>query len=86
MRRRSCYAWNEGRCNYPYCRYRHACLRCRGDHRGNELFSTSTGWGTTGSPPCLGSRAGPDVVPRDRTRTVANSTFVACNGVMFGFI
>ena len=36
MRRRSdqpCYLWNEGRCNYPYCRYRHVCLRCRGDHR-----------------------------------------------------
>ena len=35
-RRRSdqtCYAWNEGRCQYPYCRYRHVCLRCRGDHR-----------------------------------------------------
>ena len=33
-RRRSeqtCYAWNEGRCHY--CRYRHVCLHCRGDHR-----------------------------------------------------
>ena len=27
-----CYAWNEGRCRFPLCRYRHSCLRCRGEH------------------------------------------------------
>ena len=34
-RRRSdqiCYAWNEGRCRFPLCRYRHNCLRCRWEH------------------------------------------------------
>ena len=38
-RRRSdqpCYSWNEGRCHFPYCRYRHVCLRCRGDHRASS--------------------------------------------------
>ena len=29
----ACYLWNDERCQYPYCRYRHVCLRCRGDHR-----------------------------------------------------
>lgn len=28
-----CYAWNEGRCTYPYCRFRHICAKCYGDHR-----------------------------------------------------
>ena len=35
-RRRSdqvCFSWNEGKCAYPYCRYRHVCLRCQGEHR-----------------------------------------------------
>lgn len=27
-----CFSWNEGRCAYPYCRYRHVCLRCQGEH------------------------------------------------------
>ena len=28
-----CFAWNEGRCSLPYCRYRHICRRYLGDHR-----------------------------------------------------
>ena len=28
-----CYAWNDGHCSYPYCRFRHICARCHGDHR-----------------------------------------------------
>ena len=28
-----CFAWNEGRCAFPYCRFRHICIRCHGDHR-----------------------------------------------------
>ena len=38
-RRRSeqlCYAWNEGRCSFPYCRYRHV---CEGDHRSLQCRS-----------------------------------------------
>ena len=25
-----CYSWNDGR---PYCRYRHICAKCQGDHK-----------------------------------------------------
>ncbi len=28
-----CFAWNQGKCNFPYCRYRHVCVKCSGDHR-----------------------------------------------------
>ena len=34
--RLACYSWNEGRCQYPYCRFRHVCVRCQGDHRFTE--------------------------------------------------
>lgn len=27
-----CFAWNQGECRYPHCKYRHACLHCSGDH------------------------------------------------------
>ena len=26
---RICYAWNDGRCTLPYCKYLHICARCR---------------------------------------------------------
>ena len=45
-RRRSdqaCYSWNEGRCYFPYCRYRHVCLRCRGDHRAASCPTQTSG-------------------------------------------
>ncbi len=29
-----CLLWNEGRCTFPYCRYRHVCSKCSGEHRG----------------------------------------------------
>lgn len=28
-----CFAWNQGECKFPFCRYRHVCVRCLGDHR-----------------------------------------------------
>ena len=34
-----CYLWNEGRCTFPYCRYRHICTRCRGEHRAVQCSS-----------------------------------------------
>ena len=32
----TCFARNEGHCHFPYCRYRHVCLRCRGDHQASS--------------------------------------------------
>ena len=29
----ACFAWNQGDCRYPTCKYRHVCVRCSGDHR-----------------------------------------------------
>ena len=34
-----CFSWNEGRCTYPYCHYRHVCVRCSGDHRITQCHS-----------------------------------------------
>ena len=32
--RGACFSWNQGECSYPgYCRYRHFCSKCGGDHR-----------------------------------------------------
>ena len=28
-----CYSWNNGWCAVPYCRYRHICAKCQGDHK-----------------------------------------------------
>ena len=28
-----CFAWNQGECSFPYCRYRHTCVKCGGEHR-----------------------------------------------------
>ena len=28
-----CYAWNDGKCGAPYCRFEHVCSRCGGEHR-----------------------------------------------------
>ena len=53
-RRRSgqaCYSWNEGRCHFPYCRYRHVCLRCRGDHRVPSCPMHPTGGWAPPPPP-----------------------------------
>lgn len=35
----ACFAWNEGRCSFPYCRYRHQCSKCQGDHRATQCHS-----------------------------------------------
>lgn len=31
--RLACFAWNQGDCRFPACKYRHICVRCSGDHR-----------------------------------------------------
>ena len=28
----ACFAWNQGDCRFPACKYRHICVRCSGDH------------------------------------------------------
>ena len=28
-----CFAWNQGECTFQFCRFKHACTRCGGDHR-----------------------------------------------------
>ena len=34
-----CLQWNQGVCVYPYCKFRHVCVRCGGDHRtGCEML------------------------------------------------
>ena len=33
---RVCYSWNDGRCAVPYCRYRHVCARCQGEHKASQ--------------------------------------------------
>ena len=32
-RRGACYAWNDGKCVGPHCRFEHVCSQCGGDHR-----------------------------------------------------
>lgn len=34
-----CYSWNDGRCAVPYCRYRHICAKCQGDHKAMHRAS-----------------------------------------------
>ena len=31
--RMACFAWNQGDCRFPACKYRHVCVRCSSDHR-----------------------------------------------------
>ncbi len=31
--KRPCFAWNEGRCSLPYCRFDHVCVKCYWNHR-----------------------------------------------------
>ena len=33
---RICYSWNDGRCAVPYCRYRHICAKCQGEHKASQ--------------------------------------------------
>ena len=41
-----CISWNSGRCvaKSPRCRYRHACNKCDGDHRGRDCTRPSFGY------------------------------------------
>ena len=35
--RGACFAWNEGRCTLPYCRYKHICAKCgSSDHKDSH--------------------------------------------------
>jgi hypothetical protein len=43
-----CFAWNQGECRYPRCRYRHACLHCGGDH---PMLRRTTLWDEEESRP-----------------------------------
>ena len=29
----ACFAWNQGDCRFPACKYHHVCVRCSGDYR-----------------------------------------------------
>ena len=29
----ACFAWNQGECRFPACKYHHVCVWCAGDHR-----------------------------------------------------
>ena len=29
----ACFAWNQGECTFQFCKFRHTCVRCGGDHR-----------------------------------------------------
>ena len=31
--RGACFLWNQGECTHPYCRFRHVCVKCYGDHK-----------------------------------------------------
>lgn len=32
-KRGACFAWNDGKCTIPNCRFEHVCSKCSGDHR-----------------------------------------------------
>ena len=29
----ACFAWNQGECSFQFCRFKHICVRCGGDHK-----------------------------------------------------
>ena len=29
----ACFAWNQGECSFQFCKFKHQCVRCGGDHR-----------------------------------------------------
>ncbi len=38
-----CFNWKDGRCSFPYCKYRHVCTRCHGEHRSVHCREAPTG-------------------------------------------
>ena len=38
-RRGACFAWNDGNCRLPYCRFEHVCSKCYGNHRRDACRS-----------------------------------------------
>ena len=38
--RGACFAWNDGRCSTPYCRFSHFCLRCGSSNHRNPQCHT----------------------------------------------
>ena len=48
----ACFAWNDGRCHHPACRYCHVCSHCQGRHHLPECRQSTkrrSGDGTQGS-------------------------------------
>ena len=39
--RGACFLWNQGECTHPYCRFRHVCVRCYGDHKVTHCRSAA---------------------------------------------
>ena len=33
LRQTACFTWNQGECTFPYCKFRHVCVRCAGEHK-----------------------------------------------------
>ena len=58
-RRQVCFSWNEGRCSYPYCRFRHVCMRCQGEHRSWQCRTPPAAVGQPAPPPPVSQRLGP---------------------------
>lgn len=40
-KRGACFAWNDGNCGLPYCRFEHVCSKCFGGHRRSVCPSRS---------------------------------------------
>ncbi len=60
--RMTCFAWNQGECSFPYCRYRHVCVKCSGDHRITQCRVVTA---ERDGPRRLGRDARPAVDGRD---------------------
>lgn len=45
--RGACFAWNDGRCSLPYCRFKHVCAKCGLDsHRESQCGTTRVSLGS----------------------------------------
>ena len=57
--RGACFDWNEGKCDLPYCRFKHVCTKCGGYHQEHQCRGAAMK-----DPPFLGR---PREVGRDFT-------------------
>ena len=39
-----CFAWNQGECSFPYCRYQHTCIMCGGEYCIIHCHAWGTDW------------------------------------------